>query len=759
MQEKVLDTPKYVQSPSLFDESPCGQESDRGGTKNLLVDADITSLFWKRQTPFIYPEPVKIQITPQRPKPNEHCSKKAETESTGNTLGDSSPIMLSQQRRKRPKEIRKSLKFMADSSETSFENSSATDSSCALEDEKDMFALNDALAFDSDTNVGPHDNSATLNRGQEPPKDVEETKQVFCDVNARSAGKVQSLAGFATASGKNVKVSNEALVRARALLEEEANTIADSHAHVKEIFKPTYHSEIPKETKPSSNVEKLKIEQQVCTAIGFNKVSGKNLAVSGKALARAKVLFEDIEDLQGGSEVAPVPELKQIRSLKVEKPPVAAEKKSFQPKQSVSEETKSKFVGFSTAGGKKCSISSEAIQRAQKLFDSIDNESSVPVVDKTSLNEDAPEVKGSNGFQTANGRSIKVSNDALVRAKKMFEETDENKAALPSNQSNAAQFSVGFHSASGKNVAVSEDALKKARALFDNLESESVDIPSKTAGLNTASDKSIPATRGDRDRPRALIDGVKLDHNISNNSRKNIIGSLAHQRNAGMSGFSTAGGKSVIVSEKALARAKKLFEETEKEGALVTVSDSGARRSESQSSQESSSEASSSRKRKSEEEIVSEEDEAWVSSPTIGKKRKKNPSPQLPSTPISGTPLSAFDNAPTCVSTKVLVLRRKARDQETFLIELKRAKKIKVVPKPGRYLENKRLPRSTVKQLIGKPDLPKAYKPYELLNNFEVLPSVCLVTAVNSNSFNFYAWEHFSIEECRSNTSGFQLGN
>ncbi|XP_017762393.1 PREDICTED: breast cancer type 2 susceptibility protein-like [Eufriesea mexicana] len=95
--------------------------------------------------------------------------------------------------------------------------------------------------------------------------------------------------------------------------------------------------------------------------------------------------------------------------------------------------------GFSTASGSSINVSEKALLKAKKLFadelEDIDNheEASKTENEINVLNIQSPNVGFPNiGFQTASGQHVNVSNDALLKAKKLFqEEISEDFISIP----------------------------------------------------------------------------------------------------------------------------------------------------------------------------------------------------------------------------------------------------------------------------------------------------------------------------------------
>ena len=108
------------------------------------------------------------------------------------------------------------------------------------------------------------------------------------------------------------------------------------------------------------------------------------------------------------------------------------------------------FTGFQTAKGKSVKISDDALKAAKQKIDSDD------------ITNTCKATTPFTGFQTAKGKSIKISDSALKAAKQRFD-SDE----VANNNKLATQF-TGFQTAKGKSVKISDDALKAAKQRLDS---------------------------------------------------------------------------------------------------------------------------------------------------------------------------------------------------------------------------------------------------------------------------------------------------
>jgi hypothetical protein len=235
---------------------------------------------------------------------------------------------------------------------------------------------------------------------------------------------VASLTGFATASGKKFSISEEAIVKAKALFDDGLPEALPGD------------SEFPDSSRNTSFV-------------GFATAGGKKVSISEEAIAKAKTLFDKLPvDPANTSEFA-------------------------------------SCTGFATAAGKKVSISKEAIFKAKDfLEDGLKDHSEIVAHANTGNGIPKPQlttnaVATSIGFATAGGKRVSISKEAIAKAKAFmgdvipgapselsanagFATASGTKVALP----DTAASSVGFSTAGGKKIAVSEEAIAKAKLVL-----------------------------------------------------------------------------------------------------------------------------------------------------------------------------------------------------------------------------------------------------------------------------------------------------
>ncbi|XP_066555834.1 breast cancer type 2 susceptibility protein isoform X2 [Amia ocellicauda] len=200
--------------------------------------------------------------------------------------------------------------------------------------------------------------------------------------------------------------------------------------------------------------------------------------------------------------------------------------------------TPGKGSGFSTASGKRVSVSEKALQEAKMLLKDLgDTETPEPKqslkVENTNISTPNLQGKCGHGFSTASGKRVSVSEKALDEAKMLLKEHDNVETTVceavsrsQTRNPHQKKGGCGFSTASGKKVCISEKALLKARAML----SEGSDIP----GVEISAEIKVESL------------------NVKSNVFPNILGK-------GRVAFSTASGKTVSIPEKALQEAKALL--------------------------------------------------------------------------------------------------------------------------------------------------------------------------------------------------------
>ncbi|XP_030007764.1 breast cancer type 2 susceptibility protein [Sphaeramia orbicularis] len=230
--------------------------------------------------------------------------------------------------------------------------------------------------------------------------------------------------GFCTASGKKVSVSDEAMTKAKLLLNEN----------------PTFEEISTKENAlPPHNSS-------------FKTASGKGVIISPAALNKAKCLLNECDETEDKSSMNRTHSKPTVNTL----PP--------------------KNSGFQTAAGKRVTVSVSALQKAQSFLSEFN-----AVGDETSLKQTYPKVPvndappRNNGFLSARGKPVAFSAEALQKAKALFDDMSfttempaasdvkKNEEKLPNH---TKKIQCGFTTAGGAKVHVPKKHLEKVKHLW-----------------------------------------------------------------------------------------------------------------------------------------------------------------------------------------------------------------------------------------------------------------------------------------------------
>ena len=198
---------------------------------------------------------------------------------------------------------------------------------------------------------------------------------------------------------------------------------------------------------------------------------------------------------------------------------------------------------FQTASGKNVSISEKSLQHARDSLQVSEFDSDLLKSENNSLfqTDSSFETKSKSGsfFQTASGKDINVSEEALKNVRSRFNDSDLE--LMPKNEGNTL-----FQTASGKNVAVPDEALKVARKSLQEVDKELDSIKSEVGSLfQTASGKNVTVSEKALTSARNKLEsGGSLKPKISTDSS-----------------FQTARGKSVTISDTAVKKARKILDD------------------------------------------------------------------------------------------------------------------------------------------------------------------------------------------------------
>lgn len=242
--------------------------------------------------------------------------------------------------------------------------------------------------------------------------------------------------GFHTASGKKVSVSNEAMIKAKSML----NESAPLEGTIKQL---------------EQNLDNLPTGD-----CGFQTASGNRVIVSSASLQKATILLSECEVVEDKLCV-----------------------KSTHSKMPVQRQLHRNHR-FLAASGKPAPFSSEALQKAKSLFSDIDFTAEIPALSDKNESEHEGAVKDKEmmhcGFTTAGGTKVHVSQKNLLKAKNLLKDIGDGlcfsgsysagrpytENADPSNGRNAKRTSVSnFSTNTDKHIPVKGSAPQEVESL------------------------------------------------------------------------------------------------------------------------------------------------------------------------------------------------------------------------------------------------------------------------------------------------------
>nr|XP_006822251.1 PREDICTED: breast cancer type 2 susceptibility protein-like [Saccoglossus kowalevskii] len=327
--------------------------------------------------------------------------------------------------------------------------------------------------------------------------------------------------------------------------------------------------------------------------VGFQTASGKGVTISEKAFKKAKSIFSEMEMKETTSKTyETVPDMIMYGAANGNRQSCVATNLLTDSENTEMMPASEGFVGFQTASGKGVKISESAIKRARSIFSEVEMEEKSNSIKKTfqdgmnttdgsgqrnrqsCMNDEltknlvghsVDEMLPFTGFKTAGGKQVNICEKSLQRAAKFLADS-ENTEKIP-----VGEF-VGFQTASGKDVKISEKALKKAKIIFSEVEMEETvsetceTVPdlymdgAANGNSQTCVDvenmehhSGMSKQNGNSLRPKnpsqtykVLRDGNFTDDNVETGVVE--LGSF--------SGFQTAGGKTVEISDKAIFKAR-----------------------------------------------------------------------------------------------------------------------------------------------------------------------------------------------------------
>ena len=384
-----------------------------------------------------------------------------------------------------------------------------------------------------------------------------------------STTKLKSFSGFQTAAGKSVTLSKEMLEKGAAIMQQIDKSLEQnkgtniSHSSSTSGF-TGFHTANGQSVKLSrESLEKgaaimqqidRSLEQNKGTSIshssstsgfsGFQTAGGQSVKLSRESLDKGAAIMQQIDR-----------SLEQNKGISISHSP-----------------STSGFTGFQTAGGQHVKLSRESLDKGTAIIQQIDK--SLEQNKGTSISH-SPSTSAFSGFQTAGVQSVRLSRESLDKGAAIMQQIDRSLQESSAEHTRSTTGFSGFQTASGQSVKLSKESMKKGAAIMQQIDrsledkwDNTVSAPS-VSGFQTASGQSVKLSKESMKKGAAIMQ--QIDKSLQEEKRNSASSKSFPETKpssssfSGFSGFQTAGGKKVEISESALAKAKETMAGIERE--------------------------------------------------------------------------------------------------------------------------------------------------------------------------------------------------
>ncbi|XP_026734692.1 breast cancer type 2 susceptibility protein homolog [Trichoplusia ni] len=457
-----------------------------------------------------------------------------------------------------------------------------------------------------------------------------------------SSTDLPNFVGFKTANNKSIKISETALVKTKNIfknldtedfdfpsknneesLKSQKGLTNKFSNDKKKIKKPYPVEDLDRNKDLNKSLQTIDFNESFTNKarfVGFKTANNKNINISETSIAKTKNIFKDIDDNVASSKteeeinknVANVEIFEEIDDVP---PPLG-------------------FIGFKTGHNKEIKVLKAALAKTKNIFKDLnqikENKSEkdyYPTIIKDVLEANTKinynEVKSIEntvkeisipkfqGFTTASNKKVKISEEALIKSKNIFKDTDQYEIKIKEkddyptiekdreNKRKDSPLSFqGFTTASNKKVKISKQALLKSKNIFKDIESDpntdvindptdkyehedreiakGIENPPKFQGFTTASNRKVNISKEALLKTKKIFKDIDNDPNTDFNNdltnkfekdgervTKNDLSDGIDIKNSRSSpifeGFKTASKKTVSVSKEAIAKSKELF--------------------------------------------------------------------------------------------------------------------------------------------------------------------------------------------------------
>ena len=399
-----------------------------------------------------------------------------------------------------------------------------------------------------------------------------------CENNINNNG----IPALQTASGKNLQLSEEALNKVASIMHQvdscdERNVWNDEeNGDPLSLKKATFPTR--QELSEQGNAKK---KENTIKFGGFQTASGKKLMLSTEALQKGVEIMQQIDK----SLQTPEKEDSKLSSESMNNRAKTTQgtetcleggkrnSASYHPISTAiddelsKEENGTSISGFQTASGKRVTLSNEALQKAVSIMKQIEKSPT-----KGNCAPYSKRTGSFSGFQTSSGISVKMSREAMEKGAMIMQEIaksfDESKFHTTSCQSGKTSF-AGFQTASGQRVTFSKEALEKGTVIMQQTDRSLAESKDDNAswqrsetgfsGFQTASGQKVTFSEEALKKGTAIIQ--QIDRSLAE-SKENTA--YWQSSNTGFSVFQTASGQKVTLSEEALEKGTAIIQQTDK---------------------------------------------------------------------------------------------------------------------------------------------------------------------------------------------------
>ena len=413
-----------------------------------------------------------------------------------------------------------------------------------------------------------------------------------------------TFSGFQTAGGKRVSLSEDALRRGRDIMRrltvDTSESLQESvdlhsangkhHAVSKDVEESLWTGAqvMQSEEKPGSNTSNL------ISFCGFQTAAGKSVTLSKEMLEKGAAIMQQIDkslEMNKGTTICHSSGTSGFsgfqtaggQSVKLSRESLRKGAAIMQQiDKSLEEENKgtsishspstSGFSGFQTACGQSVKLSRESLEKGAAIMQQIDKSLEQ---NKGTSTSHSPSSSGFSGFQTANGQSVNLSRESLEKGAAVMQQIDRSLQESNAEHTRSTTGFSGFQTASGQSVKLSKESMKKGAAIMQQIDRSLEDkwdnsaSSTRFSGFQTASGQSVKLSKESMKKGTAImqqIDRSLQEEKHNSASSKDFPKTIPCSTSSSeFSGFQTAGGKKVEISESALAKAKDTMADIERE--------------------------------------------------------------------------------------------------------------------------------------------------------------------------------------------------